>query len=137
MPDLTLAAAALAGLTLYMYAQLTVLAVIAGAKGRMPTEYVKTKQGDPPPDWVVRSGRNFINLLELPLLFYVLAGFHLALPGTADTLQTGLGWGFVATRFAHTLVHVTINHVGLRFLFHRAGAVILIVMWIRFVLAAA
>jgi hypothetical protein len=137
MPDLTFAAAALAGLTLYMYAQLTVLGVIASAKGRISDAYVKDKLGEPPPEWVARSGRNFLNLFELPVLFYALAGFHLALPGTADALQTGLGWGFVASRFAHTLVHVTVNHVGLRFLLHRLGAVILIVMWIRFVLAAA
>ncbi len=137
MPDLVLAAAALAGLTLYMYAQLTALAVLAGSKGRLSKEYVKSKQGEPPPEWVARSGRNFINLCELPVLFYALVAFHLALPGTADALQTGLGWGFVATRFAHSFVHVTINHVGLRFLFHRAGAVILIVMFVRFVLAVA
>lgn len=133
--QLALAAAALIGLTLFVYLMITVLGVMANARGQLSAEYSKNKTGAPPPDWLANWGRNLVNLCELPMLFYALVAMHLALTGTADGLQVHLAWAFVASRYIHTLVHVTVNNVGLRFLAHRVGFVILAVMWVKFVLA--
>jgi len=135
MPSMMMSAVALAVLTLFVYLMLTVLGVSAKASGALSNDYSKNKTGNPPPDWLANWGRNFVNLLELPVLFYALVAFQSLNPDTIDSLQTALAAGFVASRFAHTLIHVTINNVGLRFLAHRAGFAILAFMWIRFGLA--
>lgn len=135
LPSLAHAAVALALLTFVVYALLTVQGVVAKARGAISDAYVRDKSGPPPEGAMVNTGRNLINLFEFPMLFYVLVGLHAALAGTADSLQVMLGWGFVALRYLHTLVHVTVNQVGLRFLLHRAGVIVLAVMWARFGLA--
>jgi len=128
------AAVALAGLTLAMYIWLTLAGVIGKLRGLISDEYLKHRTGDPPPGWITAAGRNFNNLLEIPILFYALVALHYAADIPISTLQLMLGWAFVASRFAHTLIHTTFNHIGLRFLAHRAGVLILIAMWIEFAL---
>ncbi len=135
--QLLYAAFAMAGLTFAVYWAMTIVGVVASAQGALSRDFVKTKAGAPPPAWVGNWGRNFVNLLEAPVLFYVVVALHVAFaPGAADGLQVILAWAFVGTRVAHTLVHVTINNVGLRFLTHRLGVLVLMVMWARFAMAA-
>lgn len=135
--QLLYAALALVGLTFLVYWGVTVAGVIASARGALSKDFVKTKAGAPPPAWVGNWGRNLVNLFELPILFYVLVALHAAfVPGAADGLQVILAWTFVGTRVAHTLVHVTINAVGLRFLAHRLGVLVLMALWARLALAA-
>lgn len=135
IPTMMLSAVALALLTLFVYLMLTVLGVAAKASGKLSDEYSKNKSGTPPPDGLANWGRNLANLLELPVLFYVLVAFQSINPETITTLQTTLAFAFVASRYLHTLIHVTINSVPLRFLAHRAGFVILAIMWVNFGLA--
>jgi hypothetical protein len=132
MPSMMMSVVALALLTLFVYAMITVLGVTAKMSGKLSDDYSKNKTGSPPPDWLANWGRNLVNLCELPVLFYALAAFQMLRPETMDELQVTLAAAFVASRYAHTLIHVTINNVGLRFLAHRAGFVILAVMWVRF-----
>jgi hypothetical protein len=132
MSDMVLAAAALALLTLFVYLMLTLLGVVAKTRGQLSEEYSLTKAGTPPPDWLANWGRNFANLCEMPILFYALVGL-MAISATAiDALQVTLAWAFVGSRYVHTLIHVTVNSLGLRFLAHRIGFIILAVMWVRF-----
>lgn len=135
MIDLILAASALAVLTLFVYLMITVLGVMAKARGQLSDSYSRTKAGDPPPDWLANWGRNLANLCELPVLFYALVAVQGLMSGTIDALQITLAWAFVASRYIHTLIHVTINTVALRFLAHRIGFLILAFMWVRFIIA--
>jgi hypothetical protein len=132
MSDMILAAAALALLTLFVYLMLTILGVVAKSRGELSEEYSLTKAGTPPPDWLANWGRNFANLCEMPVLFYALIALMAVSSVAVDALQSMLAWAFVGSRFIHTLVHVTVNNLGLRFLAHRIGFVILAVMWVRF-----
>lgn len=134
MPSILVAATALAGLTLFVYFLLTVVGIIANAKGELSKDYSLTKTGAPPPAYVGNIGRNFVNLLEMPVLFYALVAFHLASSIAVSPTQLMLAWGFVALRYLHTLVHITANPLGLRFLLHRAAAVVLVMMWVNFAL---
>jgi hypothetical protein len=122
----------LVALTFLVYWWLTVGGVIGKARGLISPEYLRTKEGTPPPAWIVNSGRNFINLFELPVLFYVLAGFYAALDVPVSSLAAMLGWGFVFLRALHSLIHLTINQIGLRFLAHRISVIVLMVMWGHF-----
>ncbi len=134
--DMLASATALVGLTLAVYVGLTVMGVVAKARGVLSTQYSLTKAGPPPPDWLTNLGRNFANLCEVPILFYALVAFQLAAGITADATQAVLAYAFVASRYAHTVVHTTFNALGLRFALHRLGVLLLIVMWARFAFAA-
>lgn len=135
MPSILLAAVALAGLTLFVYFLLTVIGVIANSKGDLSAEYSLTKTGAPPPAYIGNIGRNFVNLLEMPVLFYALIALHLAGEIEVSGMQLMLAWVFVGLRYLHTLIHVTINNMGLRFLAHRVSAIVLVWMWVNFALA--
>ncbi|MEE2565481.1 MAPEG family protein [Hyphobacterium marinum] len=134
MPSMLHAAAALALLTLAVYVLMTILGIAANAKGELSKEYSLTKTGTPPPAWVGNAARNLINLCELPVLFYALVALSYATGQETGGLQLTLAWVFVASRYAHTLIHVTINTMGLRFLAHRVGAGVLVAMWIIFLI---
>jgi len=135
MPSMLHAVAALALLTLAVYFLVTILGIAAKAKGQLSDEYSLTKTGAPPPAWVGNAARNLINLCELPILFYVWVVLLYVTNMPVDGMALMLAWGFVASRLAHTLVHITINNMALRFLLHRLGAVLLAVMWVQFALA--
>jgi hypothetical protein len=135
MPSMMMSAIALAMLSLFVYLMITVLGVMAKSKGALSDDYSKNKSGTPPPDWLANWGRNLTNLFELPILFYVLVAFQTMMPETVDGLQATLAFAFVASRYLHTLIHVTVNNVPLRFLAHRAGFVILAIMWVHFAMA--
>ncbi len=133
--QLIYAAAALAGLTIFVYFALTVVGVIGNRSGALSKDYALTRDGTPPPAWIGNIGRNLNNLFEFPVLFYVLVIFHALAPGTVDGAQVSLAWAFVGLRFAHTLIHTTVNSLLLRFSTHRISVIVLAVMWVRFVLA--
>jgi hypothetical protein len=135
MPSMMMSAIALAMLSLFVYLMVTILGVMAKSKGALSDEFSKNKSGTPPPDWLANWGRNLANLFELPILFYVLVAFQTMMPETIDGLQPTLAFAFVASRYVHTFIHVTINTVALRFLAHRTGFVILAIMWVHFAIA--
>ena len=66
------------------------------------------------PGHVSLPNRNYMNLLELPVLFYVVCLVaHAA--GTATPTIVALAWSFVALRIVHSLVQVLVNHILARF----------------------
>jgi hypothetical protein len=83
-----------------------------------------------PPD-VAMPNRNYMNLLELPLLFYVLL-ISLYVTRHVDDLQLAFAWGYVALRVCHSLVHLTYNNVLHRLALFALSNVLLSVMWVQF-----
>jgi hypothetical protein len=79
--------------------------------------------------------RNYMNLLELPVLFYV-ACIVLYVTAKVDAVALGLAWAFVALRIAHSAVHLTYNRVPHRFRIFALSVVVLLALWtwIAFVL---
>jgi len=73
--------------------------------------------------------RNYMNLLELPTLFYVVC-LLLYITGGASTLATTLTWTYVALRVVHSLVHLTYNRVIHRLALFAASDVVLAVLWV-------
>jgi hypothetical protein len=78
--------------------------------------------------------RNYVNLLEMPLLFYV-ACVVLYVLGAVDAAAIALAWVYVAARALHSLIHLTYNNVLHRLAVFAASTVVLLVIWIRLVLA--
>lgn len=74
---------------------------------------------------------NFMNLFEMPVLFYVLMVL-LYVTNLGDSLYLSLASSFVALRCAHSAIHVTYNRVMHRFLAYAASSAVLWIMWARF-----
>lgn len=74
---------------------------------------------------------NFMNLFEMPVLFYVLIVILYA-ADMADRSHLTLAWTYVALRYVHTGIHVTYNRVMHRFPVYLAGGIVLWIMWGRF-----
>lgn len=79
------------------------------------------------PDDVRKVSNNFDNQFQTPVLFYAICGVAV-LTGAAGGAMAALAWLFVVTRIGHTAVHVTSNHVPLRFGFYAAGVGALVTM---------
>src|SRR3954467_1766633 len=62
------------------------------------------------PDEVALANRNYMNLLELPVLFYVVCLLYYV-TGRVEMDALTLAWGFVAARALHSLVHIGYNNV--------------------------
>jgi hypothetical protein len=76
-----------------------------------------------------RAADNFLNLFELPVLFY----FALVVAdrlGRVDGVSVALAWLFVALRIVHSGIHVTYNRVMHRFIAYVAGGVALWLLWL-------
>jgi hypothetical protein len=91
----------------------------------------RTYTSEAPPEWIERPARTFMNLLEVPLLFYVVVVLMLE-THRFDQAQVALSWVFVGTRVAHAIVYIAFNCVPLRFAAYIAGCITLGVIWMRF-----
>lgn len=89
------------------------------------------ESADVPAD-VTLWNRNLMNLLEMPLLFYVVSiAFYVTHQVTPRVVT--LAWVYLALRLAHSLVHVTSNRILVRLTFFGASNVVLLSLWIRFI----
>jgi hypothetical protein len=87
------------------------------------------------PNWPERTAQaanSFSNQFELPVLFYVLTILEWV-TRHAGLLFVVLAWVFVILRVVHAYVHVTSNIVRLRGAVYSAGAVVLVVMWLIYI----
>ena len=81
------------------------------------------------PSYVIIPNRNYMNLLELPVLFYV-GCLLLYVTASTSSLALALAWAYVALRVIHSLIHLTYNKVLHRLAAFAAGNAVLIMLWI-------
>ncbi len=79
---------------------------------------------------VITASRNFDNQFQMPMLFIFAVLFTLHF-GMADLVFVLLATLFVALRLLHTVVHITSNHVRLRFNLFLLSCVVLWAFWVR------
>lgn len=118
---------------LLMFWTLTVLLVVPVRRVKAvmnkrvtPRDFSHGESAQVPPD-VALPNRIFMNLLEVPVLFYVVA-FMAYLTGLVNDVTVGLAWAYVALRFVHSGIYFTYNHVGHRALVFGTSNVIVSVM---------
>ena len=106
--------------------------VAAVRKGRVrPGAFRMGESPDVPADVAVVN-RNLMNLLEMPLLYYVVSiAFYVTHQVTPRVVT--LAWVYLALRLAHSLVHVTSNRILVRLTSYAASNVVLLSLWIRFI----
>lgn len=76
---------------------------------------------------------NYNHLHEQPVIFYALL-VYCQLAGTADSLNVGLAWAYVALRVVHSLIQCTVNYVPARFAVFSLGSIVLFVITVRCVI---
>jgi len=91
------------------------------------------KLGESPrvPPNVAVTNRNYMNLLELPVLFYV-AGLMYYVAGRVDPTALSVAWVYVGLRAIHSVIHLTYNGVIHRLVVFAASNFVLIAFWVLF-----
>jgi hypothetical protein len=107
--------------------------LISVRRKQINPKYYVLLSGDTPPDYVQKIGRNFANLLEVPVLFYLLAVLVITLE-INNALLLNLAWLYVALRLMHTIIHVSYNYVMHRFMVFALSVLTLLTMWVQFIM---
>lgn len=94
----------------------------------MNADFYKTYDRGEEPEHMRKITRNFINLFEVPVLFYT--GVTLTyVTHQVSYWLIGCAWLYVALRYVHSYIHLTSNEVLLRFRIYIASGAVLLVMW--------
>ena len=78
---------------------------------------------------VAKTGRQFTNIFEAPLLFYIACLIGMILP-VEGFLFLILAWAYVAVRLAHALIHMGSNNVLIRMRVYAVSWLVLVTMWV-------
>jgi hypothetical protein len=122
---------ALALLTFIVLTLIPVRRFRAAFAGKVKAHDFKLGESANVPPHVSLVNRNYMNLLELPQLFYVIC-LMLYVTDRVDMLSYKMAWGYVALRGLHTAIHITFNNVFLRLTVFALSNVVLIAMWALF-----
>lgn len=120
---------ALAFWTLCILGMVAVVRLRAGRRGDVKTRDFKTGEATHVPERVQLPNRNYMNLLEAPVLFYIvcLVIYVTAMPGQTAIV---LAWLYVVVRIVHSIIHLTYNKVMHRLAVFGLSTFILIVLWL-------
>ena len=103
----------------------------AAFAGRVTAEDFKLGESARVPPDVAVTNRAYMNLLELPVLFYV-AGILYFVAGRLDTTALAVAWAYVALRTVHTVIHLTYNNVMHRLVAFALSNFVLMAFWVLF-----
>jgi hypothetical protein len=127
---------ALATLTFAVLLLIPVRRFRAGIAGQIQYDDFKYGESARVPLEVSIPNRNMMNLLELPLLFYVACLTYLVIGGVSE-YALALAWLYVGLRVVHSAIHVTYNRVRHRLVAFAASNVVLVMFWTNLVRAFA
>jgi hypothetical protein len=101
----------------------------AGLRGQLRVNDFKYGESTSVPPHVSLPNRNFMNLLEMPVLFYVVC-LVIQVTGCVSPGMLALAWAFVAARVLHSLIHLTYNRVMHRLAAFGLSNGVLIALWV-------
>ena len=81
------------------------------------------------PPAVSIPNRNYMNLLELPMLFYVVC-LMLYVTAGASRSAVYVAWAYVVLRVVHSIIHLSYNHVLHRLAAFTLSNVALVSLWV-------
>ena len=119
---------ALAFWTLSILAMVAIVRIRAGFRGEVKVRDFKTGEAPHVPERIQLPNRNYMNLLEAPVLFYVvcLVIYVTAMPGSVAIV---LAWLYVLIRMLHSLIHLTYNKVMHRLAVFGLSNFVLLALW--------
>ena len=116
-------------LVAFVLVRMARLRVGAVQRGDMNARFYRTyDEGEEPKELRVVT-RHFINLFEMPLVFYV--GVILVyITHQVNYWLVFCAWAYVGLRYLHSYVHLGANDVLTRFRVYFAGNLVLLVLWL-------
>lgn len=99
--------------------------------GRATADDFKYGESLAVPGDVSIPNRNYMNLLELPILFYV-GGLMYFVAGRLDEAALIVAWAYVAIRAVHSAIHLTYNNVMHRLTAFALSNFVLMAFWVLF-----
>ena len=100
-------------------------------RGDLKPRYFAINRGGEVPEYLAKVNNNYNNLLELPILFYLVAVL-LFVTDRVEPAQVILAWVFVMSRYVHSYIHTTFNNIRQRMRMFMLGVISLIAMWCLF-----
>ena len=124
---------ALVGLTALVWLSMVLVRNATILRGITRADYYRDYQSFAPPEWVERPARTFNNLLQVPVLFYLVCVLML-ITRNLDQAQLDIAWTYVVMRVIHATIYIGWNNVTYRFASWVASCITLGVLWVRFVM---
>lgn len=124
---------ALAALTFAVLGLVPIARFRAVFAGKVQPDDFKLGESPAVPADVSLFNRNYMNLLDLPTLFYAIC-LMFFVTGRVTGAVLSVAWVFVGLRLAHSLIHITYNHVFHRLSAFTAATAALSVLWLMFFL---
>jgi len=121
---------ALVGLTFAVLLVIPYARFKAAFQRRVRGDDFKFGESSNVPSDVSLPNRNFMNLLEMPVLFYV-ACITFYVTKNVDSTALFLAWLYFVLRLCHSVIHLTYNKVFHRFLVFATSNVILALIWVH------
>ena len=126
--------AALAGLTFAVLILIPIARFRAAYQGKVKARDFRYGESANVPGETAIPNRNLMNLLEMPVLFYV-ACLALYVTAKVDPATVALAWVYVGLRVIHSAIHLTYNNVFHRLTAYALSNITLVAMWFRFLSA--
>ena len=121
---------ALAGWTFAILLLIPYKRIKAVTRKQLVADDFKLGESKNVPPSVSLPNQNYTNLLELPVLFYVIC-LVLFVTNNVDVIALYLAWVYVGFRLIHSVVHLTSNHILHRLTVFGVSFFVLIAMWVR------
>lgn len=121
-----------ASLTLMVLLLVPALRVAAVMQGKAHIKDYRYGDTENVPIRARLANRNYMNLLQMPVLFYVVCLMFYVTDAITQPVLT-LAWLFVASRLVHTLIHIGYNNVTHRFMSFVISNLLLVGLWVMFV----
>lgn len=99
--------------------------------GRATADDFRYGESPAVPGDVSIPNRNYMNLLELPVLFYV-GGLMYFVADRLDAAALIVAWLYVALRAVHSAIHLTYNNVIHRLTAFALSNLVLLAFWLLF-----
>lgn len=135
-PSLVYPMAAMVLLTLFVLVKMFRARVGAVKAGQVDASFYRLFQGATEPAEPQKLSRNFSNLFEAPTLFHVVC-LAAMVTGVTGLTMVALAWAYVATRIAHTAIHLGPNRLRWRIRAYFLSWVTLAAMWVTLVIGVS
>lgn len=122
---------AMALLTFTVLGQIPVRRFRAVFRKQLSPDDFRLGESDRVSELVAIPNRAMMNLLELPMLFYII-GLMAYVAGGVTQVLVLMAWVYVGLRVVHTVIHMSYNNVVHRLIPFALSNVVLISMWVTF-----
>jgi hypothetical protein len=127
---------ALIGWTFLVLVQVPIRRFRAAFAGRVKAADFQYGESAQVPADVALPNRLFMNLVEVPVLFYTVSVIFFV-TGQVDEYVVRMAWLYFTLRMVHSFVYLTYNHVVHRFLVFATSNVVVVAMLIYLAVALA